>query len=548
LNFERTGATLAADALSLGDTIDIVDSALLEAFGLDPDVLHLNHGAFGVAPVAVRRAAAAWRDRAERNPHRFNRVEVPGLIAAARERAAGFLGVDPSRAAWVRNVSEGVSAVLGSMELRPGDELVTSTHGYGAVRKALDHHAGRAGARVVEAVFPVGASDEEIVSAYTRACSSRTRLVVVDRITSPTATVVPVAAVATAVAAVGADVRVLVDAAHAPGQLRDDIAALGADHWIGNLHKWAYTPRGSAILWSRPGASVTPTVLSWQLEDGYPESFDYPGTWDYAGWLAVGDGLAYWEALGGWDAVSGLASLVTEGQKNVAEAFDVSLDGLPVTPAPAMRLVPLPSGVLTSPGQIEPFYEALSQQRVEVAPVHFDGIGYLRVAAAPYNTRDDYDRLASAVRELLDRHGSDGLRRLHGAAEEGSQPVDGRCAVGYGLLGCERPGGSAAELVPRLGEAAGGDVIGEVWRLAGGAGQVPAVAEELGDPDARQRGARHPPERQRVGPCPHARRAQRGGEQVGGRAEREKGVIAEVVGVADGRFGPGDHGDEGEVP
>ena len=99
----------------------------------------------------------------------------------------------------------------------------------------------------------------------------------------------------------------LVDAAHAPGQLPDDIAALGADHWIGNLHKWAYTPRGSAILWSRPGATVTPTVLSWQLEDGYAASFDYPGTWDYAGWLAVGDGLAYWEALGGWDAVAGLA-------------------------------------------------------------------------------------------------------------------------------------------------------------------------------------------------------------------------------------------------
>src|SRR6202007_1965625 len=109
------------------------------------------------------------------------------------------------------------------------------------------------------------------------------------RITSPTATVVPVAAVAAAAADVGASV--LVDAAHAPGQLRDDIAGLGADHWIGNLHKWAYAPRGSAMLWSRPGADVTPTVLSWQLDDGYAASFDYPGTWDYAGWLGAPAGL-----------------------------------------------------------------------------------------------------------------------------------------------------------------------------------------------------------------------------------------------------------------
>jgi isopenicillin-N epimerase len=388
--------------VSPADKIGCVDAALLEAFGLDPDVLHLNHGAFGVAPVVVRRAAAAWRERAERNPHRFNRVEIGGLVAAARERAAGFLGVDPSRAAWVRNVSEGVSAVLGSLELHPGDELVISTHGYGAVRKALSHHAVRTGARIVEAAYPVGAGDDVVVSAYVAAFSCRTRLVVIDRITSPTAAVVPVAAVAAAAADVGT--LVLVDAAHAPGQLRDDIAALGADHWIGNLHKWAYTPRGSAILWSRPGTDVMPTVLSWQLDDGYGASFDYPGTWDYAGWLAAADGLAYWDALGGWDAVARLADLVADGQKRVAEALEVTLERLPPTPAPAMRLVPLPGGVLTSPEQVDSFYEALSQQRVEVAPVHFDGAGYLRIAAAPYNTPDDYDRLADTVRDLLGRH------------------------------------------------------------------------------------------------------------------------------------------------
>ncbi len=378
-----------------------MDAASLESFGLDPDILHLNHGAFGVAPAVVRTAAAAWRERAERNPHRFNRVDLPPLVAAARERAAGFLGLDPSRAAWVRNVSEGVSAVLGSLELRRGDELVTSTHGYGAVGMALRHQAARAGARVVEADYRVGADDGAIVLAYTAACTSRTRLVVVDRITSPTATVIPVAAVAAAVAAPGR--LVLVDAAHAPGQLRDDIAAFGADHWIGNLHKWAYTPRGSAILWSRPGADVTPTVLSWQLQDGYAASFDYPGTWDYAGWLAAPDGLAYWEALGGWDAVARLARLVTDGQQQVADALGVRLERLPAVPAPAMRLVPLPAGVLNGPGQADPFYEALSGQRVEVAPVYFGGTGYLRIAAAPYNTPDDYDRLAAAVRELLKR-------------------------------------------------------------------------------------------------------------------------------------------------
>lgn len=378
-----------------------MDAALTEAFGLDPDVTHLNHGAFGVAPAAVRDAAAAWRARAERNPHRFNRVELPGLVAAARVRAAAFLGADPGRCGWVRNVSEGTSAVLGSLDLRAGDELLLGEHGYGAVRIALARHAARAGARVTEASFPAGAGDAEVTAAYAAACTPRTRLAVVDRITSPTAAVLPVAAVAAAVRDRAPGAVVLVDAAHAPGQLDDDIAALGADHWVGNLHKWAYTPRGSAILWSRPGADVTPGVLSWQLEQGYAASFDYPGTWDYAGWLAVPDGLDYWAALGGWDAVARLGALAARGQAAVAAALGTDLSGLPPVPAPAMRLVPLPAGAVTSPGQASALYGALSARRVEAAPVLAGGRGYLRVAAAPYNTPGDYERLAAATLDAL---------------------------------------------------------------------------------------------------------------------------------------------------
>jgi isopenicillin-N epimerase len=144
-------------------------------------------------------------------------------------------------------------------------------------------------------------------------------------------------------------------------------------------------------------------VLSWALDDGYAASFDSPGTGDYAGWLAAGDGLAYWAALGGWDAVARRADLVAGGQKRVADALGTALDRLPATPAPAMRLVPLPPGVLTSPAQADALYEALSRQRVEVAPVLFGGAGYLRIAAGPYNTPDDYDRLADVVAELLGR-------------------------------------------------------------------------------------------------------------------------------------------------
>ncbi|GAB3768376.1 aminotransferase class V-fold PLP-dependent enzyme [Microlunatus parietis] len=371
---------------------------LLAEFGLDPDVLHLNHGAFGCAPIVVRRAAEAWRDRAERNPHRFNGRELPPLIKNSRQRAAAFLGVDADSIGLVRNVSEGVSSVLASLELAAGDELVLCNHGYGAVRIAAQNWADRRGAVIKIAEFDLGASDDEIIAAYTAQVGPRTRLLVVDQITAPTATVLPVAAIAAAV-----DAPVLADAAHVPGTLRTDIAGLGVAHWIGNLHKWAYTPRGTAALWTRSDLRdrTFPSTMNWQLNEGYAAAFDHPGTWDYAGWLALGDGLDFWERLGGWDQVQRQADLVGAGQRLLAEAFGTSLDGLAVHPAPTMRLVRLPDAIADAE-QARRLGDRLAEEYAIEAAVSFrHGRGQVRLAAASYNTVDDYDRLAAAATKII---------------------------------------------------------------------------------------------------------------------------------------------------
>ncbi len=388
---------------------------LLGTFGLDPDTLHLNHGAFGCAPIPVRRAAEAWRDRIERNPHRFNGRELPGLIAESRRRGAEFLGVDPDSVGLVRNVSEGVSSVLGSLDLAAGDEIVLCNHGYGAVRIAAENWAGRRGAMIKIAEFELGAGDQEIVAAFAAQCGPRTRLAVVDQITSPTATVLPVAEIAAAI-----DAPVLADAAHVPGTLPTDIAALGVAHWVGNLHKWAHTPRGTALLWTRPDLrdATYPATINWRLNEGYAVSFDHPGTADYAGWLALGDGLDFWAGLGGWDQIRRQSDLADEGQRLLAEAFDTSLDGLPARPAPTMRLVRLPDRAATTVDEARIIGARLAEEYAIEAAIGFrDNRPLIRLAAAPYNTtrrlrppgrgrRQDHRRLTPAA------HTSIILRRL----------------------------------------------------------------------------------------------------------------------------------------
>lgn len=372
-----------------------MDLDLLDKFGLDPNVLHLNHGAFGVAPISVRRQAEAWRDRAERNPNRFNGVELPGLVRQARHFAAAWLGVPPESVGLVRNVSEGASAVISSLDLEPGDQIVVCNHGYGSVRMAAEHWAGRRGASVRMAEFPLGADDDQIIAAFAKVSGTRTRLAIVDQISSPTATVLPVAGIAAAI-----DAPVLVDAAHVPGTLPVDVEGLGVAYWVGNLHKWAYTPRGTALLWAREDrrAGTPPSVLSWQLNDGYSEAFDHPGTWDYSGWLAAPAGLDFWTELGGWEQIDRQTAMIETAQRLLAEELGTSLDGLPVNPAPTMRIVRLPDQLLADDATSARTRERLGEEFGIQVPMHrFEGKPLMRIAGAVYNTPDDYERLARAL-------------------------------------------------------------------------------------------------------------------------------------------------------
>ncbi|MDQ3629312.1 MAG: aminotransferase class V-fold PLP-dependent enzyme [Actinomycetota bacterium] len=375
---------------------------VLGDFDLDPDVVHLDHGAYGALPRVV---AQAWQDvriEVETNPARFLRVEVLPRIARVRDQLTCSLGIERGSAALIRNVSEGLSTVLASLDLGAGDEVLVSDHGYGSVDLALRGHCDRIGARLMTAHVEVGADDSAVVDAFAGAVSARTRLVVVDQITSPTAAVLPVAQVCKAVRAAhpNGEVTVAVDGAHVPGTLPTDIESLGADAWVGNLHKWMFTPRGCALLWvaERWQQRIRPLVLSWEVDEAFPICFDRPGTADYTGWLAAPAGLDYWSSLGGWDQTERNAVLVEAGQELLAQALGTSLQGLHANPAPTMRLVRLPPGVFDGEAGAIAFHERLSlEHRIEVAPVWFGGSAYLRLAAQAYNTLDDYERLAGVL-------------------------------------------------------------------------------------------------------------------------------------------------------
>lgn len=369
---------------------------IAELFELDPALTHLNHGAFGAVPRSVREAQDRARTRIEGAPMRAFRDDLPAALAAARESAAAFLGVQADGAALVRNVTEAVGVVLQGLDIGPGDDVVVSDHGY----LTAGWSAEARGARLRTARFPVGGDPAEVVAAFAAAVTDRTRLVVLDQITSPTALVLPVAAVAAAVS----PVPVLVDAAHVPGALPGlDVEGLGVAFWAGNLHKWAYTPRAAATLWVAPEhrEAMRPLVTSWSHGLPYPERFDLQGTVDHSSWVAVPDGLAAWRDLGGWEQVACNADLLVRGAELVRAALGTDTPHGGIPSAPCLRLVALPEGVADTTEAAEALWQQLYAAGIVVPPVAFAGRGYLRLAAAPYNDEDDYARLAAALPGIL---------------------------------------------------------------------------------------------------------------------------------------------------
>ncbi|MEU1585235.1 aminotransferase class V-fold PLP-dependent enzyme [Micromonospora sp. NPDC005710] len=376
-----------------------------ECFSLDPAVSHLNHGSFGAAPIGVQRAQQRLRDEMEANPLRFFTKGLVDRIAHTRRHLAGFLGADPDGSALVGNTTTGVAVVLQSVGLRAGDEVLSTDHGYGAVSLAIQRECRRTGAVSRVLPIPLAATDEQIVQSIRAGLRpGQTKLLVVDQLTSATAKLFPTAAIVKVAREHG--VPVLVDAAHAPGMLPIPVASIDADFWVGNLHKWAYAPRGTALLAVAPQwrDRIEPLVVSWEQESGFPARIEWQATLDYTPWLAAPAGLFTMRSLGVDRVRAHNAALAAYGQRVVGDALGVAPADLPDPGGPgvALRLIPLPPGTGTTIAAAQALQARIGERlAAEVAVMSWNGRGWLRLTGQVYNAADEYERLGVRLPALL---------------------------------------------------------------------------------------------------------------------------------------------------
>ncbi len=379
---------------------------------LDPKVVFLNHGSFGACPTAVLSTQQSFRQQLELEPVRFLGREFEPLLDQSRDGLASFIGADPADLVFVPNATTGVNSVLRSLNFEPGDELLTTSHGYNACRNALDFVAQRSGAKVVVAPIPFPLeSAEQILQSVLDCTSARTKLALLDHITSQSALIFPIQALVQRLTELG--IETLVDGAHAPGMVPLNLKEIGATYYTGNCHKWICAPKGSGFLVVRRDRQdqIRPLTIShgansprtdrsrFQLE------FDWTGTNDPTPFLSIAEAIRVMKSMvpDGWQALMAHnRKLALQARKILCEALEQPIP-CPEELVGAIATIPLPAHFGKPnllPNGIDVLQEWLwEKQSIEVPIIPWNNPPQklIRVSAQLYNSIDEYRFLADTL-------------------------------------------------------------------------------------------------------------------------------------------------------
>ncbi len=378
---------------------------------IDPAVTYLNHGTVGAPPRRVLAVQQAIRDEIERQPATFLLRELADTghhstgprprMRVAADAVAAFLGADSDDLGFVDNATTGANSVLRSFPFQQGDEVLVTDLGYGGVTNAAAFATRHVGAtlRSVEMPRP-GADPSAFVDAIATAIGPRTRIVLTDHISASTALIMPVAEIARVCHERG--VLLLVDGAHGPGAIDFDIPSLGADWYIGNLHKWAWTPRSAGIIWAskEQQPNLHAAVISWGLDNGLAAEFDLPGTRDPTPFLAAPAAIALMEEWGVDEIRSWNHDLAWWAGQYLADRWGSPFN-TPESMIGTMVHVLLPeSAGSTVEDAVRQQAALLGEHGIELPLGAHGGRLSLRVSAQIYNDRSDIERLGDAVMKL----------------------------------------------------------------------------------------------------------------------------------------------------
>jgi isopenicillin-N epimerase len=371
-------------------------------FLLDPAVVFLNHGSFGATPRPVFEKYQEWQRELERQPVEFLGRRFADLMRTARAALAAYVHTEADHLVYVPNATTGLNIVARSLPLKPGDEIVTTDHEYGALNRMWRFLCRKTGAVYQPQHIPLPVTTaEDFIERVWAGVTPRTRVLFLSHITSPTALIFPVAELCRR--ARDAGIISIIDGAHAVGQISLDLPAIGADFYASNAHKWLCAPKGSAFLYARPEMQhlIEPLVVSWGYAAEKPSASrfideqEWTGTRDIAAYLATPAAIKFCEEHLGDDVRAQCHALVQSARARIA-----TLTGLPpLCPDSTEWYMQMATMLLPSCDKDELKAWLYDEFRIEVPIVEWQGRQFVRVSIQAYNTMEDVDRFVEALKK-----------------------------------------------------------------------------------------------------------------------------------------------------
>ena len=388
---------------------------LRKHWSLRDDVIFLNHGSYGACPQVVLDFQRELQRELEREPVHFFEHRYEPLLLESLNALANFVGAKLEDLGFVTCATVGVNTILRSLDFAPGDELLTTNHAYNACKNVLEFVAQRSGARVVVAQVPFPLSDEEqVIDAITSCISPRTKLAMIDHVTSPSGLIFPLEKILPLFQA--REIDVLVDGAHAPGMFELNIDALDPAYYVGNCHKWMCAPKGAAFIRVRKDrqAQIRPLALSHGANSArtdrtfFQREFDWFGTNDPSAVFSVPTAIDTLRGMvpGGWSEIYRRnRELVLQGRALLMDALRLTEEPAPDSMIGTLVSLPLPGAphlVQWGPTMLDQLHAQLFDAHkieVPIGSLPPNGTRVIRISAHLHNTIDDYKALARALAE-----------------------------------------------------------------------------------------------------------------------------------------------------
>jgi isopenicillin-N epimerase len=369
-----------------------------------------NHGSFGATPIAVLDKQAILEKEFNASREQFLRQESDSQLLKSKEHISNLLGMAVSDFVFVDNVTEGFNTVIKSLQLQSGDEVIITNHSYNCFVPVLEVESQNRNFKVVTADIPYPmVSDEAVVDEILSRVTDKTKLCIVDHITSPTAFIFPVKKIVEALKKRG--VETFVDGAHAPGQIDINVESIGAAYYTANHHKWLCAPVSSGFLYVRPDmqGGIHPLVSSYTAGESndFSMRFLWQGTRNPSARILTGEAITYMEGLlsGGWNEIRdrnhNLAVKARDllcAELNIAAPCQNDLFG-------SMFTIPLKDiNIIDPESEVNPAIQIYNytQQRfgfgMYIQP--FEGQYLLRCSCHLYNSIGDYKKVAEAIKSL----------------------------------------------------------------------------------------------------------------------------------------------------